>query len=161
MDASLCLISVRGERIITVRDFITGPGKNDLQSDELIKSILIPMEFIRKEKAGQAFYRKVGTRKANALSKLSYCGWALIEDSIIKDIRMAAGAVGPVVVRLPEEEEKLKGSKLVELSKNWTAVRGAYEQKITPIDDQRSTASYRKRTALKLLDHMISELSAL
>lgn len=159
MEASLCLISVRGERIIPVQDFITGPGRNDLQSDELIKSILIPMAFIRKEKTGQAFYRKVGTRKANALSKLSYCGWALTEDSILKDIRIAAGAVGPVVVRLPEEEDKLKGCRLRELSAKWAVVRGDYEKKITPIDDQRSTANYRKRTAMKLLDHMISELS--
>ncbi len=161
MDAVLNLVSVKGERTVPVRDFITGPGKNSLRDDELIESIRIPLDFIKEESSGKGFYRKVGTRKANALSKLSYCGWASIEGYMIKDIRMAAGAVSPVVVRLPEEEDKLKGCKLRELSREWSKVRGAYEQKITPIDDQRSTASYRKRTALKLFDYMISELSAL
>ncbi len=159
-DSSVRLVSSMGTRVVKLSEFITGPGKNVLAVDELIDAVLIPLEFIEKEKEGRGFYRKVGTRKANALSKLSYSGWAKVSGDHLDEIRLCAGGVAPVVVRLPLAESSMAGHSLKELSELWQSVRGAYESRITPIDDQRSTAAYRKRTALKLLDHMIDQLSS-
>lgn len=159
MDAELNLISQKGSRIVSVRDFITGPGKIDLKEDELIESVRIPLDFIKKEKQGILSYRKVGTRKANALSKLSVCFWAEINEDRLIDIRLALGAVAATVVRLKDAEEKLKGLRLDELNTAWKTVRGEFEKAVRPIDDQRSTAFYRKRTALKLLDAFIQQAS--
>jgi len=160
MDASVRLISREGDRIVPLREFITGPGQTVRKKSELIESIRIPLAFTGVESAGRGFYRKVGTRKANALSKLSFCGWARTEDGILKEVRISAGAVAPVVVRLPDAESRLNGTPLGSLKARWAEVRPAYEQSIRPIDDQRSTAVYRKRTALKLLDHMMEELAS-
>ncbi|MDA3956077.1 FAD binding domain-containing protein [Oceanispirochaeta sp.] len=158
-NASLRLISKNGSRKMTVRDFVTGPGKTSLNENELIESVRIPLDFIRSEEKGHLIYRKVGTRKANALSKLSACFWVLKDRGVIKDIRMSLGAVAAVVVRLEESEEKLTGLKSGELLSAWKDVRGDYEKAVRPIDDQRSTAVYRKRTALKLMDAFIQEAS--
>ncbi|MDC7234247.1 MAG: hypothetical protein PQJ58_13520 [Spirochaetales bacterium] len=63
------------------------------------------------------------------------------------------------VVRLKEAEDKLKGTALSDLEELWKDVRPEYEKAVRPIDDQRSTAFYRKRTALKLLDAFIQQAS--
>ncbi len=160
MDAAVRLASAAGTRVEPLTEFITGPGRNVLAPDELIEAVMIPRYYISREREGRLFYRKVGTRKANALSKLSCSGWALTEKGILQDIRLCAGGVAPVVVRLPQAEATMKGNSLRDLPEIWASVRGAYESRITPIDDQRSTASYRKRTAMKLLDYMVREVSS-
>ncbi len=157
MDATVRLISKSGSREMPVRDFVSGPGRTALSGNELIESVRIPMAFINAEGKGRLSYRKVGTRKANALSKLSVCFWSQAEEGRIKDIRMTLGAVAAVVVRLPEAEKALTGISLSDLEKAWTKVRPLYEEAIRPIDDQRSTAFYRKRSALRLLDAFIQE----
>ena len=159
-DSSVRLISAMGTRIVKLSEFITGPGKNVLSGDELIEAVLIPLDFTDREREGRGFYRKVGTRKANALSKLSYSGWGKVSGDRLDEIRLCVGGVAPVVVRLPQAESSMAGNPLKDLPELWQSVRGAYESRITPIDDQRSTAAYRKRTALKLLDYMIDQLSS-
>ncbi len=163
MDASVRLVSSAGSRDLPVQEFITAPGRTVLQQDELIESVRIPLSFVRQADARQAekstiVYRKVGTRKANALSKLSVCFFAHCEDGEVKDIRMALGAVAATVVRLQKAEEKLKGISCGELETVWKSVKRDFEKAVRPIDDQRSTAFYRKRTALRLLDDFISRL---
>jgi len=157
--ASLNLVSAGGSRVIPLKDFITGPGRTVLGQDELIESVLIPQEFIEKESRGTSLYRKVGTRKANALSKLSVCFWVLKEQDRISDIRLALGAVSAVVLRLEESENRMKDAAPGELPGLWKQIRGDYEKAVRPIDDQRSTAFYRKRTALRLLDAFIQDAS--
>ena len=157
MDASVRLISESGSRDMSVRDFVTAPGRTALADNELIESVRIPLDYVKDEGEGMLSYRKVGTRKANALSKLSVCLWSKTEDGRISDIRMTLGAVAAVIVRLPEAEKALRGVALSELEEAWKAVRPQYEEAIRPIDDQRSTAFYRKRSALRLLDAFIQE----
>jgi CO/xanthine dehydrogenase FAD-binding subunit len=160
MDASVRVVSESGSRDIPVGNFMTGPGRTVLAENELIESIRIPMEFIRSEGEGKLSYRKVGTRKANALSKLSVCFWSKAEEGRLKDIRLTLGAVAAVVIRLPEAEKALKGVSLSELEKTWETVRPLFKDAIKPIDDQRSTAFYRKRSALRLLDAFIQETAS-
>jgi xanthine dehydrogenase iron-sulfur cluster and FAD-binding subunit A len=98
----------------------------------------------------------VGTRKAQAISKVCFAGAALVEDGAIRDIRIALGSVAPIVMRAVKTEEALRGSAV-----NHSAgalARETLAREIAPIDDIRSTARYRLRVAQNLLDEFLSRL---
>jgi len=152
-DAIVRLQRPGGQRDLPIRAFITGPGQTVLASDELLTEIQIPITAFNR-----ITYRKVGTRKANALSKLSFVGLARIEASAIGDIRIAFGAVAPTIVREPAFESLLTGIPLSEVAAHADTVCRHFTERITPIDDQRSTASYRKTTALRLLADFLNRL---
>lgn len=152
LDATVRLASVSGEREVKVIDFITGPGRTVMREDEIVSAIIVPnLEWT------SSFYRKVGTRKANALSKLSFCGLAKIKGGRIDDARIAIGAVAPTVVRSLELEKRLKGAGAAELAEMASSLVDSYGAMVVPIDDQRSTAVYRKKVALNLLELFISK----
>jgi CO/xanthine dehydrogenase FAD-binding subunit len=134
-------------RTIAVSEFVTGPGRTTLAGDELVTAIHIPSL-----PEGHHYYRKVGTRKANALSKLSAAGYARIVDGAVVDIRFALGAVAPTVLRLSSAEALLRGRSASPLTEEETKeVLAIAGEVIRPIDDQRSTAEYRKTVALNAL----------
>ncbi|MCF7946885.1 MAG: FAD binding domain-containing protein [Spirochaetia bacterium] len=154
LDASVKLESIHGgKRVVKVEDFITGPGKTELKNNELITWIIIPQKEV-----SFVNYRKVGTRKANALSKLSLCSDVKIKNGIIDDIRIAVGAVGPTVVRSRIIEERIIGNRVEELSKKIRAIIEDYSVIIVPIDDQRSTSAYRKQVALNLIQQFLGRI---
>lgn len=132
-------------------EFITGPGTTCLEPGVLVTGIIIP-----KVPGFKVFYRKIGTRRANALSKLSFLGLYRIEDGIVTDLRIALGAASPRVLRLPEAEKRCIGRTTADISADAAALAALYEDGLDPIDDQRSTAAYRRRTALRLLEHFFT-----
>ena len=152
MNARVVLSSFTSEREIKIMDFIKGPGFTDLKEDELLKEIIIPVEFFN-----IVFYRKVGTRKANSLSKVSFAGVAKLDNGIIKDIRISFGAVAPTPRRAPEIEEEIIGKNKVKIIAEIPDILEKYARIIRPIDDQRSTARYRKTISLKILEYFLKE----
>ena len=94
-EAELELASVRGSRWIPYLGFHTGYKKMNMGADEIISRIRLP----RTMKKWRPFYRKVGTRKAQAISKVCFAGAAALDGSTIRDIRIAVGSVAPTVVR--------------------------------------------------------------
>jgi xanthine dehydrogenase FAD-binding subunit len=153
LGASVCLQSSSGRREMPLSAFITGPGKTARRPDELLVSVKIPLgPFDR------VFYRKVGARKADAISKLSIACLAQTEGGVLCDLRITLGAVGPTVVRLEAAERSLAGRSLKELARNPCEVSSLYTEAVRPIDDQRSTAVYRKKVALGLIEQFISAL---
>ncbi len=156
LDAKLVIGSIRGHREVNIENFIKGPGQTDMRKDELLLQIKLPIPLIEKLHLGKfnvQFYRKVGTRRANALSKLSFLGIAEVSEGS-KDVRIAFGAVAPTVVRSREIEERIKDGTTAD------DILGAYSKLITPIDDQRSTAFYRKTVSLRLLGYFLQILKA-
>ena len=152
MNARVVLSSFTSEREIKIMDFIKGPGSTDLKEEELLKEIIIPVEFFN-----IVFYRKVGTRKANSLSKVSFAGVARLDDGIIKDIRISFGAVAPTPLRAPEIEEEIIGKNKGKIIAKIPDILEKYARIIRPIDDQRSTARYRKTISLKILEYFLKE----
>lgn len=151
VDACLILSRSTGERELPVREFITGPGSTMLESDELLTRITFP-----RESPGFVFYRKVAPRRSNALSKLSvYAQADLTDNSTITRFRLALGAVAPTVVRLPSAEDLVDGVDAAALRKRAGDVVETLAKSVHPIDDQRSTATYRRNTALKLVRHLL------
>jgi CO/xanthine dehydrogenase FAD-binding subunit len=154
-DADIELISARGARWRPFHGFYAGYKQMDLRSDELVRRLRLPR---RRERLRQS-YRKVGTRKAQAISKVCFAATAQIEAGKIADVRLAFGSVAPTVVRAVETERFLRGQ-----NASATVARTASEkllQEIAPIDDLRSTAHYRRRVAQHLLVEFIKMLSAL
>ena len=152
MNARVVLSSFTSEREIKIMDFIKGPGSTDLKEEELLKEIIIPVEFFN-----IVFYRKVGTRKANSLSKVSFAGVAKLDNGIIKDIRISFGAVAPTPLRAPEIEEEIIGKNKGKIIAKIPDILEKYARIIRPIDDQRSTARYRKTISLKILEYFLKE----
>jgi xanthine dehydrogenase FAD-binding subunit len=151
LDSSLVLASIRGERLLPIDRFITGPGKNTLADDEILKEIVIP-----KAPFSMWYYRKVGTRRSNALSKISFAGLLSKESSRVRDIRIALGAVAPTVVRSREIEAELKGMPLETLQHTAGAIAARYRPFIRPITDQRSTQRYRAGVSMGLIEQFLT-----
>ncbi|TDT63668.1 FAD binding domain-containing protein [Fonticella tunisiensis] len=149
MDASVVLESIYGRREVNIEDFILGPGKNVIGWNEILTEVRIPTKNFKIRA-----YRKVGTRKSTALSKVSFAGLAEIEGEELKDIRFAFGAVGPTVVRSRRIEKKIVemvSEKKLEVGE----IKKMYGSIIKPIDDQRSTANYRREVCLRFVENFL------
>lgn len=153
-DAELELVSAQGSRLVPYNGFHTGYKQMLLRSDELIKSIRLPRT---RDGQWRQYYRKVGTRKAQAISKICFAGLASL-DAVgqIKDVRIALGSVAPVVVRCSQTENVLrnKGADAATIS----AARAELAREISPIDDIRSTANYRLQVAMNVLEEFLMGL---
>lgn len=149
-DATLQLASTRGRREVEYAHFHTGYKQMDLARDELIVSISLP----RGRSGWKQTYRKVGTRRAQAISKICFAAAADIQNGAVGDVRIALGSVAPTVVRATAAEAALRGQPLG--PRTIQAARAALGQDISPIDDIRSTAAYRQLVAGNLLEGFLS-----
>ena len=132
-DAVIVLRSIEGERRVPMNGFYSGYRKTVMRPDELIVAIEIPRV------PGIQWFRKVGTRAAQAISKVVM---AAVRSPTP---RVALGSVGPTVVRVPQTEAALaSGAPIDEAAE----ILG---REIVPIDDVRSTADYRRRVSMNLL----------
>ncbi|HVT39465.1 MAG TPA: FAD binding domain-containing protein [Gemmatimonadaceae bacterium] len=132
-DAIVVLRSADAERRVPITDFYTGYRASVRRADELIVSVEVPPI------EGKQWFRKVGTRAAQAISKVVMAGTRETKP------RLALGSVAPTVVRLPRTEAALaSGASLDEAAR-------VLDGEIDPIDDLRSTAEYRKAVAINLL----------
>jgi CO/xanthine dehydrogenase FAD-binding subunit len=142
-DAMVILASADGERRVPFTSFYTGYRKSVRLDDELITAIEIPR--IR----GRQWWRKVGTRRAQAISKVMMAGVSPFDSRRLAQgkrvVRLAIGSVAPTVLRLRKTEQALTSGASIE-----DATRVLFEE-IAPIDDLRSTADYRRRVAANLL----------
>jgi CO/xanthine dehydrogenase FAD-binding subunit len=152
-DAEVELISERGARWAPYHGFHTGYKKMHLASDELLRAIRMP----RRSSQWRQYYRKVGTRRAQAISKVCFAGAALVDQGAIRDIRIALGSVAPLVLRAVKTEDALRGSSVTPTV--IATVMETLAQEIAPIDDIRSTAHYRLRVAQNLLEEFLSQLA--
>lgn len=149
-DASLELLSASGSRRVPYAQFHRGYKQMDLAPGELIARITLP--------GGTAgttsYYRKVGTRRAQAISKVCFAGRIRVDDGAVQDVRIALGSVAPTVIRAMKTEEALRGQPLD--ASTVAAAERTLLSEIVPIDDIRSTARYRARVAANLLTEFLS-----
>ena len=151
-DAEVEFISVRGARRIPYRAFHTGYKKNALAPDELLYAIHIPRRFT----AYRQYIRKVGTRRAMAVSKVALGATALTKDGNITELRLAAASLAAFPARLYRTEDSLCGKHIDAATIH--AGRAALLAEVLPIDDIRSTAEYRRRVAANLLEELLTSL---
>jgi CO/xanthine dehydrogenase FAD-binding subunit len=152
-DADLVLISARGERRIPYRTFHTGYKTSLLAPDELISTIAVKRDF-----AGHVAYsRKVGARNAQAISKVFLAAVGRAASGRIDYVRLAAGSVGPIPMRLVKTESLLSGQNMTGLL--FDNAGEVLAQEIQPIDDIRSSAKYRTTVLRNLLGEFLQILS--
>lgn len=138
-DAEVELLSSRGSRWLPYREFHTGYKTTRLGADELLARIRLPRNmagFIH-------YYRKVGTRNAQAISKVCLAG---VRSELTGEVRIALGSVAPVPLRCWKTEAAIREGR------DGLATLAA---EIKPIDDMRSTASYRLRVSQNLLKEFL------
>ena len=151
MDAEVVLTSVDGERRMLVDDYIIATKKTALREDEIITKVIIP-----KQDFTHTFFRKIGMRRANAISKLTLSAAATVRDGVVVDFRASSGAAGPKVARSRKAEELLIGKKVSELHTCKEEFLDAWNTVISP----HAMPEYRRNTTRRMLAFFIDALGA-
>ena len=150
VDATFDLGSASGERAVRAFDFWVGYRQTALRPDELLLRIRFPVERLRHTR-----YRKVGTRAAQAISKVVMALSYREDGGVWRDVRLALGSVAPTPIRATETERVLEGAAPRESVADHAAAVLAGE--ISPIDDVRSTAGYRRAVSARILHRLLRE----
>ncbi|NPV77265.1 MAG: 2Fe-2S iron-sulfur cluster binding domain-containing protein [Anaerolineae bacterium] len=150
-DARLSIANPSGTREIPVRDFLLGPGKINLNDDEILTSIILPPP---PENAVSAFIKV--SRVAADLAKANIAMLLVKQDDKVKETRISFGSVSPTVIRVDKVEEFLKDKKF---SVNIAEEAGKIAaEMISPIDDVRSNAWYRRELASVMTYDLLNQL---
>ena len=153
-DAEIEMVSVRGRRRIPYAAFHTQYKRNAMATDELLYAIHLPLRFAHHRQ----YMRKVGTRRAMAISKVALAATALVTNGLVNEIRLAAASLAAFPTRLYQTEAALLGQTIA--PDTIQAARNALLAEAQPIDDIRSTAEYRRHVAANLLEESLIELGS-
>jgi CO/xanthine dehydrogenase FAD-binding subunit len=151
-DAQLVVGSAAGERWVPAREFWPGYRRTALAVNELLLRVSIPLEGDR-----QLRFRKIGTRRAQAISKVVMAlAWRAQEGADEwREVRLALGSMAATPVRASETEAVLEGAAPTEATADRAASTLASE--LNPIDDVRSSADYRRAVAARVLHRLLRE----
>jgi CO/xanthine dehydrogenase FAD-binding subunit len=158
-DAALTLISASGSRTLPYADFHLSYKKTALRPGELLHSIRVERRFTNY----RSYTRKVGTRNAQAISKVAIAALALVSEGerrVIQDIRIGAASLRETPTRCSAAERALLKQPLTpaSLPALIAGARAALATEARPIDDIRSTAKYRAAVAANLLEEFLRGL---
>lgn len=151
LDAEVVLTSVDGERRMKVDDFIVATKKTQIREDELITKVVVPPQDFT-----HIFFRKIGMRRSNAISKLTLSAAATIKDGTVVDFRASSGAAGPKVERSRKVEQMLIGHKVTELP----ALKDAFvETWCKDVIAPHAMPEYRRNATGRMLAYFIDALA--
>jgi carbon-monoxide dehydrogenase medium subunit len=151
------LTSVEGERVVPLRDFYTGFRRTAIKPNELLREIRFPQ--LNEHQRG--LYLKLGLRRAQAISVIDL-GFVLTFDGnasggAVREARITLGCLAPTIVHAETAEAFLQGQRLTpEVCQE--AGQLACED-VTPIDDVRGSASYRRATLAALVTHGLQRIA--
>ena len=153
-DAQFILGGPRGERAVAASDFFVGYRKTALAGDELLLRVEVPTQ--SRKPGEKVLYRKVGTRRAQSISRILLAVGANVVGKSLHNVRLAAGCVAPVPLRCRAAESALEGKQLD--PEVLSSARDALEADIHPIDDIRGTAEYRRTASANVMEQLLSAL---
>lgn len=154
LDATVLVRSARGARRVPIGGFYTGYRKSVLAPDELIEAVEVSLP-----PAGAPFvWRKVGTRQAQAISKVALAGVAVVENGRCTRLGLGMASVAATVAFLPATRALGLSRPLAEIAV--ADLERAVLADISPIDDVRSTAAYRRHVAVALVTRFFERLRA-
>jgi CO/xanthine dehydrogenase FAD-binding subunit len=148
--ARIVLGSAEGDRTVAAGDFWTGYRTTARRQNELVTAIRFPIVAGR-----ELTFRKIGTRRAQAISKVVMALAWTPSGARWTDVRLALGSVAATPVRAPRAESVLEGSEPTREVAD--AAMAALTAEIEPIDDVRSTADYRRAVAGRVLHRLIRD----
>jgi CO/xanthine dehydrogenase FAD-binding subunit len=151
-DAEIEIGSLRGTRRIAFNEFYTGYRQTVLEADELVIAVRLP----KLQDGEQDFFYKVGTRRAQAISKIVMAAKAKTAAATIEAIRIGIGSVAPTVIRAPQTEQLLAGATLT--PECIEQARQMVSSEVKPISDLRSSAHYRRTVTGNVLAKFLRHL---
>jgi xanthine dehydrogenase small subunit len=154
LDSVIELASVRGRRSVSYDQFITGYRTTALAADEIIAAVRFPPRL----PGTRHYWRKMGTRRAQSISKVMIAACAQLEGGALRHIRIGLGAVADRPLRARATEAALLG--MPPGAAAASAARDALAGEIHPIDDVRSTAAYRLAVAQNGVARFVESLAA-
>ncbi|MEO5918869.1 MAG: FAD binding domain-containing protein [Candidatus Limnocylindrales bacterium] len=156
MDAEVALVSVRGERRLPVAEFVTGNRTTLREPDELVTGLFIPAP--GPGSAVRSTFLKLGSRAYLVISIAMVAAVLVLDEGRrVTSARIAVGACSPVAQRLPELEAALLGAE--DQAGIGDFVRADHLAPLTPIDDVRGSATYRRHAALTLVRRALEGLA--
>ncbi len=152
LDAELIAGSSAGERTIPAAAFWPGYRQTAIHPDELLARVRVPLVAGRQQR-----FRKVGTRRAQAISKVVIAlAWREDPDSgAWRDVRLALGSVAATPIRAAATEAALEGARPTEATADRAVA--TLRSELQPIDDVRSTAAYRREVAGRVLHRLLRD----
>ena len=153
LEAEVELASRDGARRLPVGDFVTGNRRTVRRADELVTGLLIP----RSLASAPSTFLKLGARRYLVISIVMVAAILEVRDRKVAMARLAVGSCSEVARRLPELEAALVGSPAAGVA---ARLRAADLGALTPIDDVRASARYRREAALVLLRRALESLGA-
>ncbi len=153
--AEVQLQSLAGSRWVPYETFHTGYKQSVMLPEELLTRIRV----WRPKGDNFHFFRKVGTRKAQAISKVCLAAYARAEGGRVVEFRLGMGSVAPVPLRALTTEMRIQGQRIDALDNRIIAgAQLALMEDIRPIDDIRSTANYRRKVSVNVLRQLLEEM---
>ena len=154
-EARFVLGGPRGERTVAADHFFLAYRHTALAADELVLRVEVPL-------GGQLVARKVGTRRAQSISKTLVAVKAreverTVDGALLRGVRIGAGCVAPIPLRCRGAEAVLEGR--VVAAPLFAELRAAIDADIKPIDDVRSDAGYRRRVTANVLETLVRQLA--
>lgn len=153
-DSELTLMSRDSERAVKLEDFIVSRKKIDLLDNELLVGMTM-----KPQSYNHFYYHKIGSRKAMSISKVAFAAAATITGDVMENFGIGLASMYKTPLRFRDIEEEYQAMTIDELIANQSKIVEAYAQRLQPIDDMRSTASYRKNVVLRLIRDFINSIA--
>lgn len=154
LGARLLLLSLEGVRRVDLQDFLRGPGQTGLRRGEVLAQIGLPLSPVGSASA----FVKLGRRRAMAISVANAAAYVEVQDGKFAEVRVALGSVAPTVVRSRTTESALRGQPVTALAGlSDETLQAAVNADISPIDDVRASAAYRRQVAGALVRRALEQ----
>jgi CO/xanthine dehydrogenase FAD-binding subunit len=154
LDASVELSSARATRHLPVAEFVTGSRAILRRPEEMVTAIVVP----KLQHEARSTFLKLGARRYLVISIVMVAAVLEITDGRVARARIAVGSCSAVAQRLPMLEAALAGRRLDASLAD--LARPEHLASLSPIDDVRGTAAYRRDAALTIVTRAINELAA-
>jgi CO/xanthine dehydrogenase FAD-binding subunit len=154
LDAEIELVSHRGARRLPLADFLTGPRQTACGPDELVTAVYVPSD----SETGTGGFEKLGARRYLVISIAMTAARLTIANGRIEDAAISVGACAPVAVRLAEIEAGLRGMACDLAGDFIRDSRSGIRAALSPIDDVRGTAGYRRDAAAEIVVRLVERL---
>ena len=154
LEAEVELVSRMGQRRLPLLEFLLGPRRTALQPGEMLAAVVIPEPALN----GRSAFVKLGARSHLVISIAMVAARLVVEGGLVRKASVAVGACSPVAVRLLAVEAALAGATVAEAVDRVTAAD--VQAALSPIDDVRATAGYRRMAAVELVRRAVAEALA-
>ncbi|MFC1901736.1 FAD binding domain-containing protein [Chloroflexota bacterium] len=151
LGATVKIAGIDGEKIVAIEDFFTGPGQTVVKPGELLLEIQIPDRPLH----SGAAYLKQKRRQGSDIAVAGVAASVVMEGEILRDVKIALGAVAPTPIRAKKAEETLKGKKLDDRLLEESGQAASRQAK--PVDDTRSSADYRRKLVAILVKRAVRQ----